>query len=310
MRGFLVYGRQTAKIISKNIVDRFCRSQLDVFCIVGVRGTDGLDGITQQVGHQVDVTGFMEHQCGVGVPESMEGTARVMLMDVGIDVDLDGAQPLGREYHTVNPERLGVLPFAERCQHVLWHWYCPVAVLRLAGGQPIGSAAGPGPLLADLERSGRKVDTVPRQPPDLSDSHTRPAGNQHHEVIEWIPSMLLVVIQDLGHFLPVEGPDCLFSPVLDLGDIENRVRLDDLVCHGMTEHTADSCKRKVLRFGGKGQAIDLIHQHRRCDVLDGQVQYVWKPLDSVLVGQDGTVGQPSLHITLENGPELAQCDGL
>ena len=56
---FLVYGRQTAKIISKNIVDRFCRSQLDVFCVVGVRGTDGLDGIAQQVGHQVDVTGFM-----------------------------------------------------------------------------------------------------------------------------------------------------------------------------------------------------------------------------------------------------------
>ena len=56
---FLVYGRQTAKIISKNIVDRFCRSQLGVFCVVGVRGTDGLDGIAQQVGHQVDVTGFM-----------------------------------------------------------------------------------------------------------------------------------------------------------------------------------------------------------------------------------------------------------
>ena len=59
-----------------------------------------------------------------------------MLMDVGIDVDLDGAQPLGREDHTVNSERLRVLPFAERSQYDLWHWYRPVTVLRLAGGQP------------------------------------------------------------------------------------------------------------------------------------------------------------------------------
>ena len=166
----------------------------------------------------------MEHQRGVGMPEGMEGPARVMLMYVGVNLDLDCAQPLGREYHTVNPERLRVLPFEERCQHVPWHWYRPVAVLRLAGGQPVRCAAGPGPLLADLERSGRKVDTVPRQPPDFSDSHTRPAGHQNHEVIEWIPSMLLVVIQNLGDFLPVEGPDCLFPPVLDLGDLESRVK--------------------------------------------------------------------------------------
>ena len=122
--------------------------------------------------------------------------------------------------------------------------------------------------------------------------------------------MLLVMIQDLGDFLPVEGPDCLFPPVLDLGDFSSRVRLDDLVCHGMAEHTTDSCQGKILRFGGKGQAIDFIHQHRRCDVFDGQVQYIWQPFDSILVSQDGPVGQPPLHITLENGPELAQGDGL
>lgn len=252
----------------------------------------------------------MEHQCGVGVAEGVEGTARVMLMDVGIDIDLDGAQSLGREDHTVNSERLRVLPFAERRQHIRWNWNRPVTILRLAGCQPVGGVACSGPLLADLERSGRKVDTVPRQPPDLSDSHTRPAGHQHHKVVERVPAMLLEVVQNLSDFLPAEGSDRLFSPVLYLGDFRSRVRLDDLVCHGMAEYTANSCQGEVLRFGGKGQAIDLIHQHRRCDVLDGQVQYVWKPLDSVLVGQDGTIGQPPLHITLENGPELAQGDGL
>ena len=240
----------------------------------------------------------------------MEGTARVMLMDVGIDVDLDGAQPLGREDHTVNSERLRVLPFAERSQYDLWHWYRPVTVLRLAGGQPVRCAADPGPLLADLERSGRKVDTVPRQPPDLSDSHTRPAGHQHHKVVERVPAMLLEVVQNLSDFLPAEGSDRLFSPILYLGDFRSRVRLDDFVCHGMSEYTANSCQGEVLRFGGKGQAIDFIHQHRWCDVLDGQVQYIRQPFNSVLISQDGTIGQPPLHITLENGPELAQGDGL
>lgn len=290
MRGFSYDGKQTAKIFLKNIVDHFCRRFLDIFRVIEVGGGYSLDGISQESGHQVDISCAVEHQGGIGMPEGMKGTPWIIFVDVLVDIDLDRAQPFWREHHAINPDGGSLFPLAERSQDISRCRYDPVAVIGLAWRQSVGVPGRPCPLFADLDGAGCKIYTVPGQAPDLTDPHAGPAGHQNYQVIERIPTMFFIMAKDFFYFFPGKSPDCLLPLILHLGYFIGGIVLDDLVADGVLQDPANSSQGKILCPGGKGEAIDFIHEYRRRELLNGHIQEVLQSLDAVFVGKQGSVG--------------------